>query len=71
MSEANELGLEPVRDVAQRLIGRKPSATTVWRWMRVGSRGSKLPAVMVLGRWCCTESQFRDFISGTARSVEP
>ena len=59
---SNQELLRPVAKVAQRVTGKRPGGTTVWRWLRKGCRGAKLKAVMLGGQWLCTESDFRQFI---------
>jgi hypothetical protein len=68
LSPTGELNLVPISVLAERLIGKRPSPATVWRWMRKGSRGSRLTATMVMGRWCCTDEQFKQFLAGTSAS---
>lgn len=57
--------LEPVREVAYRVTGKWPAASTVWRWCRRGLRGGKvkLACEYFSGKWYTTEAAFRRFLS--------
>jgi hypothetical protein len=54
--------LQPVPTVAEQRTGRRPSPATCWRWIRRGTRGGRLRASYIHGRWYTTPSDFDDFI---------
>jgi hypothetical protein len=44
------LSTSEIADLAQRLTGKRPSPSTVTRWMLRGARGNRLPARRIGGR---------------------
>lgn len=62
--------LLPVVQVAERLTGRRPSPSTIWRWVRKGVIGGvKLNATRYLGRWHCKPSDFQSFLERETAAV--
>lgn len=62
---ALEVGeLRPVSQICNKVDGRRPNPTTVWRWIVKGLRGGevKLQASMSSGRWYTTEAAYRRFL---------
>jgi len=55
--------LRPVSLIARNLTGKRPSPSTVWRWVKRGNRGGKLDAVMIGGSWHTTPGAFAAFVS--------
>lgn len=54
---------EPVQQICKRVIRKRVSPSTIWRWIRKGTKGGKLEAVFINGTWHCTAEQFADFIN--------
>lgn len=59
----------PVSKVAQSRFGKRPSPTTIWRWVHRGVRGVKLQAVSFGGQWQCSESEFDAFVQAQTAAV--
>ncbi|HWL11124.1 MAG TPA: helix-turn-helix domain-containing protein [Planctomicrobium sp.] len=57
------LRLEPVNRLCERLLGKRLSPATVWRWIKRGLKGGKLEAVSVQGKWYCTAEALADFLN--------
>lgn len=47
---------------ACRLLPKRPSPTTLWRWRTIGVRGVKLECLRVSGRWVTTARCMTEFI---------
>lgn len=60
--------LETVKDICQRLTGKRPSPATLHRWLR--GRVS-LEAVYVMGHWQTTPAAFARFIQAKTASMLP
>jgi hypothetical protein len=58
----NQDDLRPVAVLAHERTGRRPSPSTIWRWVREGTRAGQLPAVKVFGTWHTTPEAFADFL---------
>lgn len=56
--------LTSVRTLARQRLGKNIAPSTIWRWVRKGSRGCRLEAVQVLGTWHSTPPAFAAFITG-------
>ena len=54
--------LRPVTQIALSVTGKRPAASTVWRWVRKGNRGVKLPAIHLCGTWHTTRAAFADWL---------
>lgn len=54
---------EPVQQICKRVIGKRVSPATLWRWIRKGTKGGKLEASHINGTWHCTAEQFADFMN--------
>ena len=61
--------LTAVRTLAKARLGKNIAPSTIWRWVRKGSRGCKLEAVQVLGSWHSTPQAFAAFITGQTATV--
>jgi hypothetical protein len=61
--------LTAVRTLAKQRLGKNIAPSTIWRWVRKGSRGCKLEAVQVLGSWHTTPEAFGAFITGQTASA--
>jgi hypothetical protein len=61
--------LRPVTLVAERRTGKRPSPSTIYRWVRRGTRGGRLEAVHVHGAWHTTDAAFTDFIRRQTAAV--
>lgn len=59
----NGIGLEPVQTLCRRVIGKRVSPATLWRWVRRGTRAGRLEAVHVNGTWYTTADAFADFVN--------
>ena len=54
---------QPVQQICKRVIGKRVAPSTLFRWVRKGTKGGKLEAVHINGTWHCTAEQFADFIN--------
>jgi hypothetical protein len=54
--------LLPIQDLCRERFGKRVSPTTIWRWVRKGSRGNKLEAVLICGRWHTSSEAFAAFL---------
>jgi hypothetical protein len=63
--------LQPVRSLALRLSGRRPSPATVWRWTTKGTRNGILPTVRLYGAPHTTETAFRAWLRGEFAPINP
>ncbi|WP_437206615.1 DUF1580 domain-containing protein [Planctomicrobium sp. SH664] len=59
----NGLRLVAVNELCLRVLGKRVSPATLWRWIKKGVRGGHLDAVQIAGRWCCSVQAFADFIN--------
>ncbi|MFN0055543.1 MAG: DUF1580 domain-containing protein [Planctomycetales bacterium] len=62
--DAENDALVSVRCLAKQRLGKNVAPSTIWRWVRKGSRGCRLEAVQVLGSWHSTPEAFGAFITG-------
>ena len=53
-----------LRDVS-RSLPSKPHVNSVRRWILTGSRGRKLPATLIVGRWWVAQADLDIFLKAT------
>jgi hypothetical protein len=62
--------LMPAADVVEQATGKRPSRTTIWRWVcGPGRRGCHLQAFSQLGGWYTTREAYAAFITGQTASA--
>ena len=65
--------LEPVAKLAERMIGKRISPATVWRWClkgcKVGDSRIRLEAVKCAGQWHSTPAALAAFIRAQTASL--
>lgn len=60
--------LEPVANLAERLMGKRPVPGTVVRWCKRGVGGVVLPSRLACGRRCSTERVFEEWAAASSEA---
>jgi len=63
--------LIPVSKLVQTRLGRRIAPATLWRWRTKGTRGVRLPMVLVLGSWCSTPKALTEFLRESSEAGMP
>lgn len=61
---------EPVRDVAQRMTGKRPSDATIHTWVYGYSKAGKLDAAKIHKEWHCTPQDLAEFLKRRGQKPE-
>ena len=62
--------LEPLRDILDRLPGKRKPPGVRTRWVKQGRNGLKLPAIKLSGAWWSTPDAVAEWIRQTSQPPE-
>ena len=63
--------LVPVVKLVEQRLKRRISPATLWRWRCKGTRGVKLPMVLVFGQWHSTDEALTEFLRASSEAGMP
>ncbi|MCA9110070.1 MAG: DUF1580 domain-containing protein [Planctomycetaceae bacterium] len=75
MSADSNLPIDPTRDQlipireACKSLPKRPSPSTIFRWLRQGANGVRLSAVRIGSEWFTTKECFRSFVAAQTSAV--